>query len=179
MNSNFEPKTHEDTEKTLSRTKLKKASLDITDFAKKLLELSEDRLKKLPLEEHIIYELLKAKPMKKIALKRQTQYIGKLMRNSDIDQAVEYYDKLMQKNKASNVEFKRLEQLRDALIHPESMKEALDRLVEKYPAVDIQKLRQLIRAYHKEVQKSPDEESSATPKSYKLIFQFLKSLSQG
>lgn len=82
--------------------------MDITDFAKKLLELSEDRLKKLPLEEHIIYELLKAKPMKKIALKRQTQYIGKLMRNSDIDQAVEYYDKLMQKIKPVTLSLKGL-----------------------------------------------------------------------
>ncbi|MDA0910396.1 MAG: DUF615 domain-containing protein [Proteobacteria bacterium] len=151
-----------------SRTKIKKEAHDITDFGKKLTELSEDRIKKMPLDEKIIDQIIKAKSMQRIALKRQLQYIGKLMRNADLSEAYATYDGYTQKNQVEIAKIHRLEQLRDALVNEHTMKAALDKLMNDHPHTDTQQLRQLIRNHHKEVsQQNPG-------KSYRQIFQLLK-----
>ncbi|WP_119328129.1 ribosome biogenesis factor YjgA [Cysteiniphilum halobium] len=153
-----------------SRTKIKKEAHDITDFGKKLTELSEERIKKMPLDEKIIDEIIKAKSMQRIALKRQLQYIGKLMRNADLNEAYATYDGYTQKNQAEIAKIHRLEQLRDALVNEHTMKSAFDKLLKEHPHTNTQQLRQLIRHHHKEVsQQNPG-------KSYRQIFQLLKEI---
>ena len=151
-----------------SRTQTKKEAHNITDFGKKLAELSEERIKKMPLDDKIIDEIIKAKNMQRIALKRQLQYIGKLMRNTDLTEAYAVYDGFTQKNDAEIAKIHRLEQLRDLLINDYTMKDALEKLMTSHPHTDIQQLRQLIRNHHKEVS------LQKIGKSYRQIFQLLK-----
>jgi ribosome-associated protein len=151
-----------------SRTQVKKEAHEVTDFGKKLIALNADKLKKMPLDEKIIEEILKAKNMQRIALKRQTQYIGKLLRQQDLQNAYEKYDSFTQQSKTANARLHRLEQLREQLLDPATTKTALASVVAQQKNIDIQQLRQLIRNHHKEIsQQKP-------AKSYRLIFQLLK-----
>lgn len=153
-----------------SRTQVKKEAHNVTDFGKKLAQLNENQIKKIPLDEIIINELLKAKKMQKIALKRQLQYIGKLMRNANLTAAYIMYDTLTQKSHIELAKIHRLEQLRDVLVNKDTMKEALDKLITNNLSIDSQKLRQLIRNHHKEIS------NQNSGKSYRLIFQLLREI---
>ena len=154
-----------------SRTQIKKEVHDITNFGKKLIELNQNKLNKMPLDEIIIHEITKAKSMQRIALKRQIQYIGKLLRRQDLQKTYEQYDAFTQQSKASTAKLHRLEQLRAQLIDPGKSKNALESVIQQYPSIDIQQLRQLIRNHHKEIsQQKPT-------KSYRLIFQLLREIS--
>ena len=50
--------------------------------------------------------------------------------------------------------FQRLENIRNNLLDPLKMNDTLDKLIQEFPDLDIQKLRQLIRNHHKEVEKN-------------------------
>ncbi|WP_119344095.1 ribosome biogenesis factor YjgA [Facilibium subflavum] len=153
-----------------SKTQIKKESLDITAFGRKLLQLNVEQLKKLPLDSSIIDELIKAKSMSKIALKRQTQYIGKLLRKTHIDDAVDFLEKQNKSHSADVARSHRLEKLRDKLVDPATSQKAITELMQIDPTVDVQRLRQLVRAHQKEV-------SQQKPlKSYRQIFQLLKEI---
>lgn len=78
-----------DTEKPLydgpSRSQVKREALAITDLGKRLVELPAKKLALIPLEEHILAQIMAAKTMQRGALKRQYQYIGKLLRSHDCE----------------------------------------------------------------------------------------------
>lgn len=164
----YQSKSNDDFTAEKSRTKIKKEAYNITDFGKKLTKLSEERIKNTPLDKKIIDEIIKAKSMQRIALKRQFQYIGKLMRNADLSAAYALYNGCTQKNQAEITKIHRLKQLREALINDNTTKTALDKLMSEHTHTDSQQLRQLIRNHHKEVSQQN------LGKSYRQIYQFLK-----
>ncbi|AJC48945.1 ribosome-associated protein [Allofrancisella guangzhouensis] len=156
-----------------SKTSVKKDMLEITDFGKALVDLSNQQLAKLPISDNLRENIVAAKSMQKIALKRQTQFIGKLLRKLDnIDEIQKAYDLIINKDKQINLLFHRLENIRDNLLSSDKDKsnQALDSLINEFPDIDIQKLRQLIRSHHKEAEKNKPK------KSYREIFQVIKEL---
>lgn len=156
---------------TKSKSTVKKDALDITDFGRSLIELNNEQLEKLPISDSLKNNIVSARNMQKIALKRQTQFIGKLLRKTDnLDEIQKAYDIIVNKDKKANLLFQRLENIRDNLLDPNKTNEAFDRLIQEFPDLDIQKLRQLIRNHHKEVEKNKPR------KSFKEIFKFLKVL---
>lgn len=64
----------------------------------------------------------------------------------------------------------RLENIRSNLLDPSKSNATLDKLIEEYANIDVQKLRQLIRNHHKEIEKNK------LNKSFKEIFKLLKTL---
>ena len=64
-----------------SKSKRKREAHAITDFAKTLIELPHKKLMTLPLPEAIVKHIVAARPMQRNALKRQMQYIAKLLRH--------------------------------------------------------------------------------------------------
>ncbi|BCD90063.1 hypothetical protein fh0823_02020 [Francisella halioticida] len=156
---------------TKSKSTVKKDALDITNFGRSLIELNNEQLEKLPISDSLKNNIVSARNMQKIALKRQTQFIGKLLRKTDnLDEIQKAYDIIVNKDKKANLLFQRLENIRDNLLDPNKTNEAFDRLIQEFPDLDIQKLRQLIRNHHKEVEKNKPR------KSFKEIFKFLKVL---
>ena len=154
-----------------SKTSIKKDTLEITDFGRALVSLSSQQLDKLPLPENIRDNIDLAKNMQKIALKRQTQFIGKLLRKIDnIEEVQKAYDVIMNKDKQINSLFSRLENIRDNLVDTNKTNDALEKLIEDKPELDVQKMRQLIRNHHKEVEKNKPK------KSYRELFKLLKDL---
>lgn len=152
-----------------SKTTIKKDALELTDFGRSLIELNNQQLDKLPISDSLKTNIVTAKSMQKIALKRQVQFIGKLLRKVDnIEEIHKAYDVLVNKDKEANLLFQRLENIRDNLLDSNKTNEAFDKLVQEFPDLDIQKLRQLIRNHHKEVEKNKPR------KSFKEVFRFLK-----
>ncbi|MDE4986314.1 DUF615 domain-containing protein, partial [Francisella tularensis subsp. holarctica] len=84
-----------------------------------------------------------------------TQFIGKLLRKTDnLDEFYKAYDVLVNNDKQANLMFQHLENIRNNLLDPLKMNYTLDKLIQEFPDLDIQKLMQLIRNHHKEVEKN-------------------------
>ncbi len=155
-----------------SKSLTKKESLDITDFGRKLVELSDGQLSKIDLDETIKQNIIQARNMQKIALKRQMQFIGKMLRKVDnLEEIQIQYDKQTSQNKEANVLLQRLEHIREILVDKEKSAEMLQQIIGEMPELDVQLLRQLIRNHYKEVEKNKPL------KSFKQIFQVLKEAS--
>ncbi len=66
-----------------SKSQLKRDALEILELGRKMVNLSPQTLKKLPLSEALLKAILEAKPMRQGALKRQVQFIGKHLRHEE------------------------------------------------------------------------------------------------
>ncbi len=132
-----------------------------------LVALSLDKLDGLPLSDGLKQAIIDAKALKSHgAIKRQAQLIGKLMRAADYEAILEAYSHLQDENSAQTAKFHEVEQWRERLIH--GGKDALTALINAYPSIDVQSLRQLIK-------KAIDEQSKAQHTgAAKALFRFLR-----
>jgi ribosome-associated protein len=154
------------TEKWGSKTQMKKQMNDLQALGLELTRLSSDTLKKMDLPEDLLEAvLIYQKITSNSALKRQAQYIGRLMRETDHTPISNYLAQLNGENKAHNAYLQRLENLRLALIADDK---ALTELISHYPDVDINNLRTLIRNARKE------QAENKPPKAFRALFQQLK-----
>lgn len=151
-----------------SKTKAKEEVEALQDLGKRLVGVGSDRLKKLEIPESLRDALLEAKRITSHgALRRQMQYIGKLMRDVDTDPIQEMLDELDGISNKANARFHALEKMRDRLIADESI---ITTLKNDYPTLDVSALRTLRRNAIKE------QAEHKPPKAYRAIFQLLKSL---
>jgi ribosome-associated protein len=71
---------------TISKTRRKRASLALQQLGKELTQLTADQLAKLDLPEQLLDAVLAARRISKFgALRRQLQYIGRLMHEADAE----------------------------------------------------------------------------------------------
>jgi ribosome-associated protein len=154
-----------------SRSDIKRAAQAVTDLAETIAQMSEDQIKRLQLPQNFTEAVLLYKKIGKgPALKRQKLYLGKMLRDNE-PLIVEIKEKLAEielKKKQQNAHFHKLEQWRDRLIAEGDA--ALHELLQQYPQVDRQQIRQLMRNAQKE------QQQNKPPKSSREIFQYLKSL---
>ena len=123
----------------------------------------------MDLPESLVKALDDARRIKKnSALKRQLQYIGKLMRHIDVEPIREQYLQMTNHYRQDVKGFHKLEEWRDRLVSEGD--KALEELINEAPNTDRQHLRQLTRQAAKETKlKKP-------PKSAREIFKYLKTL---
>ncbi len=151
-----------------SRTKAKEEVEALQDLGQRLVGVGNDRLKKLDIPESLRDAVLDAKRITAHgALRRQMQYIGKLMRDVDTAPIQEMLDELDGISNKANARFHALEKLRDQLLTDESV---ITSLKNDYPDLDVSALRTLRRNAIKE------QAEQKPPKAYRAIFQLLKSL---
>ena len=151
-----------------SKTKAKEEVEALQDLGKRLIGVGNDRLKKLDIPEALRDAVLEAKRITSHgALRRQMQYIGKLMRDVDTDPIQEMLDELDGISNKANARFHALEKLRDGLIADEKV---ITNLKNEHPDLDVSALRTLRRNAIKE------QAEQKPPKAYRAIFQLLKSL---
>ena len=151
-----------------SKTKVKKQMHELQDLGEQLTELSKEHLAELEIPDNLRDAVREVKKIKSFgAIKRQMQYIGKLMR--DIDPAP-IQAKLSEWNGTSRQHIAWLHQVerwRDRLLEdPNSLTE----LLAAHPGADVQHLRALIRNAIKE------KELGKPPKNYREIFQVLRDI---
>lgn len=156
-------------EKLVSKSQRKRDATAAQQLGQNLLKLDQNTLKTIELPENLGLALDEARRIKKnSALKRQLQYIGKIMRNIDIDPIQEQYNKLCNHYAKDIKSLHRLEKWRDRLLTEGDT--ALEELVNEAPNVDRQHLRQLVRQSNKE------SKLNKPPKSAREIFKYLKTL---
>ena len=155
----------------ISKTKLKAEADAAQNIGKKLIDLSKDRLIKLALPEALFDAVLEAKRLTANgAIRRQLQYLGRLMRDIDSAPIVEQLQAWEGKNTQENARFHSMERWRDRLIAEPA---ALQEFLALHPQADIQQARTLIRNAQKELA------NNKPPKSSRELFKLIRELSEG
>lgn len=150
-----------------SKSQLKREADLAQKLGRDLLNLSEAEWKKLQLDEVLIDALKECKKIhSNSASKRHFQYIGKLMRDVDIDLIAAYIEKWKHARTANSRSHKKIESLRDDLISRGNP--AIADLMAEIPGVDRQKLRQLVT----KVNKAKDETTATT--AARVLFRYLR-----
>ena len=156
-------------EELISKSQRKRDATAAQQLGKDILSLSQDAQNSIDLPESLVKALNDARKIKKnSALKRQLQYIGKLMRYIDVEPIQKQYLKLTNHYDKDIKALHNLENWRDRLLSEGD--KALEELLNETPNADRQHLRQLVRQSVKETKlKKP-------PKSAREIFKYLKIL---
>lgn len=152
----------------VSKSEIKRDAEHLKKLGESLMNLTPANLEKMPLDDDLRDAIELAQRLRLEARRRQIQYIGKLLRNRDPEPIQEALDKVENRHNQQLALLQKLEILRDQLI--EQGDAALNPLLNEYPALDRQHLRNLIRSAQKEKQ------ANKPPKNYREIFQYLKSM---
>ncbi len=151
---------------TISKTQRKRASLALQELGEELTRLTEQRLAELQLPERLLDAVLAARRISKFgALRRQLQYIGRLMYEVDAESIAARLRSWKAEPRAANAYLHWLERWRARLLQDEA---ALGELAESFPGCDIQKLRQLVRGAQRE------QAEGRPPRSSRALFRELR-----
>lgn len=134
----------DDYEERPSKSQLKRDAEALQALGRKLIDLDDLILDRMPLTESLHKAVLDAKRIKSHgALRRQTQLIGKLMRAADHEAIATAYAALQAKDAMQSAQFHATELWRDKLI--EGGAEALNEFINTFQPDDIQQLRQVLK----------------------------------
>jgi ribosome-associated protein len=154
-----------------SKTQVKRELHALQDLGQRLTTLKLDLLNKLPLTDELRRALAEApKHTANAAKKRHMQFIGRLMRDQDIESILTLLDQLDASTRQYNERFHNLERWRDRLLNGDD--DTLEKFVGEYPDADRQHLRQLIRqGQHELAQNKP-------PAASRKIFKYIRELDE-
>jgi ribosome-associated protein len=159
----------DDEEVIISKSQLKRESTALQEMGEELVALPASKLAKIPMPDELAEAVALARKIKaRGGLKRQLQYIGKIMRSIDAEPIEQALNELRNAAGKEAAKFHRLEQWRDRLIGEGDA--AMGELLEEFPHADRQHLRQLIRNAQTEAAKGKP------PKSAREIFRYLREL---
>lgn len=152
----------------VSKSQMKREMNALQDLGLELIGLSKLQLNKLNLPDVL---LTAVKDAQKItangAIKRQRQYIGRLMRDVDPAPIEAFLASLRGESSQQTAWFHQLERMRDDLLNDDK---AVAELIANHAHIDIQQLRQLVRNARAE------RTAQKPPKHFRALFQFLKTL---
>lgn len=163
-----------------SKTDLKRESAELQDLGEELLGLRADLLDGLQLPEKLLDAVAEAKRITNFeGLRRQMQFLGKLMRKLDEDTIAAVRAALAEQRSGSAAEKLALhltEQWRERLIADD---DALAEWLAQYPGTDTQQLRALVRQARKD---APPLDKAAISqglaprqgRAYREIFQLVR-----
>ncbi len=154
-----------------SKSELKRQSDALQSIGEQLMALDDTHWQQLSISDNLRRALEESRRVKgHEALRRHRQFIGKLMRNEDIEPLRDYLDKLASHRELNTRAFHALETLRENLL--KGGQEAMGAVLSQFPHCDSQKLRQLVR----------DAKQATDPahahKASKLLFRFLRDLAE-
>lgn len=154
----------------ISKTERKHEADALQKLGEELIGLTSDELDKFDLPDALYSAIREAQKIRQHgALKRQRQYIGKLMRGVEADAIEQQLNEIRHKDDLHNIYFKRIEQWRDRIMQEGDT--AINELVTEYPDADRQYLRQLHRNAQKELK------NNKPPASARQIFKYIRELS--
>ncbi|MFY9326986.1 MAG: ribosome biogenesis factor YjgA [Georgfuchsia sp.] len=151
-----------------SKSQIKRDMIALQDMGAELVMLSSAQLSKIDLPDNLRAALRDAQRITQNgAKKRQRQYIGKLMRDVDVEPIKAALDEVKGVSDVAKAAQHRLERLRAQLMENE---EVLGDLARQHPGADIQHLRQLRRNALKE------QQLNKPPRAYRELFRLLREL---
>jgi ribosome-associated protein len=153
-----------------SKSQRKREMLDLQALGERLATLGEERLASLGLPERLVDAVRQARRLTKHgALRRQRQYIGRLMRDVDAGPIQEAFDRWDGLSKADIAREHRAERWRERLL---AEPDALTAFAGAHPGVDLQRIRTLIRNAQSE------RSTEKPPRSYRELFRLIRELQQ-
>ena len=160
-----------DDSEIVSKSQRKREMTALQDMGVELVKLPRARLEKFDLPENLLSALVEAQRLNSHgAIRRQMQYIGKLMRDVEIEPIAEQLAALRGESAAAKAEFHALEHWRTRLIADD---QALSAWLSAHPESDAQQVRQLIRNARKEAAEGKP------PKSSRALFRLLRDSTGG
>lgn len=158
----------DDFDQEVSKSELKREMLRYQVLGEKLCELPTNRWPKLPISETLRIAMEESRRITKHeARRRHFQYIGKVMRNEDIDAINIALDMMDPSSELYGRRIRQQELWRTRLVE---RSEALNEFIEEYPFIDRQILRNLVRNAQKEMQQTPPKPGT----NYKKLFQLIR-----
>lgn len=157
-----------------SKSQRKRDMQELRTLGEKLVQLKDAQIGPL-LQPKILKAIQDCRKITKgNARKRQLQYIAKLLKAADINDAKNLVDRYDASSRSHLRQFHQLEKWRDQLINGNY--QALDEIGAAYPDLDRQFLKQLTRKAIQEHDIQETEQNPAAPIQFRKIFQYLKSL---
>lgn len=152
-----------------SKTKLKQVSHELQDLGEAVVALPDKRLDGLPISETLLDAIREYKRTRTFEGKRrQMQYIGKLMRRSDVEPIRAAVADLQLGRAKDALALHEAERWRVELIADD---EAATRWIAEHPQTDVQQLRSLIRSARKDAAAVPEKRSG---RAYRELFQWIR-----
>lgn len=150
-----------------NKTALKRNLIELREMAKEIMKLNEDQIRGLPMDERLQNECIFGKKMRKEALRRHLIFLERLMDKEDNTDAIRQALDDLQRPQQADVElFHQLETWRDQLLNAD--RGLMEELLDKYPALERQSLRQFLRNAEKE------KAQNKPPKSSRALFKYLR-----
>lgn len=169
---NEEPGEFEEADLPPSKSELKRQMSALQKTGERLVNLSQVELARVPMPEELDEAITTARRIKsREGLRRQLQYIGKVMRRIDCSEIEAALAAIDEGQRSMAREFHALEALRDKLA--EGDKQALAEAIDRYPHCDRQHLRQLQQNAAKDKQKEKNTGAS------RKLFRYLRELHEG
>lgn len=157
-----------DAQERPSKSQRKRDMHDLQELGSALVELSAERLARIDMPDLLRGAVQEAQRITKHeARRRQMQYIGRLMRDTDAAPIREALDALNGASVAENARLHKLERLRERLLEDEAV---LAEIAAEFPGADLQRLRTLRRNTLKE------RELAKPPRSFRELFRALREL---
>lgn len=127
-----------------NKSDLKRQGEALQKLGEALVKLPVNQLATIPLDSTLREAVYFARSLKSHeAMRRQLQYIGKLMRHVEAEPIQLALEKIAGKNRQTKAIFHQIERWRDLLIAEGDG--ALQKFIDDYPQADRQHLRQLVR----------------------------------
>lgn len=152
----------------ISKTQRKRQSHDLQAVGIALTKLRPEQLAKVELPDRLREAVEAARTITKHeALRRQMQFIGKLMRHLDAGPIVAQLEAFKAPATRETARFHRAETWREAMLKEP---DAVERFVAEYPAADPVKLRRLA------TEARAEREAERSPKRYRELFQLVNAI---
>jgi ribosome-associated protein len=156
-------------ETPVSKSQRKRDAHALQALGEALVKLNKSALSQIPLSDDLRNAIEEAQRLpQRGALKRQLQYIGKLMRQSDVEPIRDAYEKVTNSYREDVEHHHILEQWRDRLLTEGDA--ALEQLLIEHAEVDRQHLRQLIRSAKQEASRGKP------PRAARELFRYLRQI---
>ncbi|MBC8055630.1 MAG: DUF615 domain-containing protein [Rhizobiales bacterium] len=152
-----------------SKTRMKQASHELQELGEAVVALPDARIDGLAISETLLDAIRQYKKTKTFeGRRRQMQYIGKLMRNHDVEPIRQAVTDMQLGRAKDSLALHQAERWRTELLAED---EAATRWISAQPQTDVQQLRSLIRAARKDAALVPEKRSG---KAFRELFQFIK-----
>jgi ribosome-associated protein len=161
----------EEEEDTLvvSRSQRKRDNQALVSLGSELISLAPGQLEKMELPERLVEAIAEARGIEAHGgRKRQLKYLGRLLREIDVDPIYAAMDAIRDRSAKQTGEHHRVERWRDRLL--EEGDPALDELMKDHPLADRQHLRQLMQNVVRE------RVAGKPPRAFRLLFRYLRDL---
>lgn len=128
----------------ISKSQIKRECDALTELGTELIALTDSQIKTIPMSDSLFAAVMEAKNIRKYsAMKRQRQYVGKLIRKEDWETIQQHLNRLKEPLQQNNARFKKMEQWRDRMLADGDS--AVNAFIGEYHDADRQKLRQMAK----------------------------------